>query len=347
MGRMALPTSLPAARTPDPTQAPPLRWGILGTGWIASQFTQALREHTTQRVAAVGSRSTESAAAFADRFEVPTAHGSYDALVADEGVDVVYVATPHNFHHPDALRAIRAGKHVLIEKPIALNADQAREIEAEAARAGVMAMEALWTLFLPKFDVVRQLLADGVLGSLRTVLADHGQYFEGDHRILRPDLAGGPMLDLMTYPASFAHWVLGEPTEAIARTTWAPTGVTGQTAIMLTHPGDAQALLHSSVVSPTPTTAAICGEEAMITFDPDFYIPGDFTVSDHTGATLRYTEPKVAHTGGLHYQAAELARRVAAGETASPLRTLTDSVQTMAIMDEARRQIGEVYAEER
>lgn len=344
---MALPQTLTAPRTPDPPEAPVLRWGILGTGWIAQQFTTALQAHTSQQVVAVGSRSQESADGFAHRFGIGRAHASYDALVADREVDVVYVATPHNHHYPDALRAIHAGKHALIEKPIALSAAQARHIAAEAQEHGVMAMEALWTFFLPKFDVVRQLLEAGVLGQIHTVLADHGQYFTGDHRILRTDLAGGPMLDLMTYPASFANWVLGAPDDVVARTTWAPSGVTGQTAITVSHGDAAQSVLHSSVQSRTPTTAAICGSEAMIFFDPDFYIPGDFTVSDNEGNTLRFTEEHVAHTGGLHYQAADMARRIAAGERTSLIRPLADSIATMEIMDEARRQIGEVYAEER
>lgn len=344
---MVLPSTLPTPRTPDPQQAPSLRWGILGTGWIARQFTTALQAHTAQRVVAVGSRSQESAHRFAAKFGIGRAHPSYDALVADGEVDVIYVATPHNHHHPDALRAIAAGKHVLIEKPIALNADQARDIQRAAYERGVMAMEALWTFFLPKFDVVRQLLADGALGQIHTVLADHGQHFEPDHRILRRDLAGGPMLDLMTYPASLANWVLGAPSEVIARSTWASSQVTGQTAVMLVHDQGAQSLLHSSVLSRTPTTAAICGSEGMITFEPDFYMPGNFTVSDHTGRALHFTEALLAHTGGLHFQAVDMARRIIAGELVSAIRPLQESIQTMAVMDDARRQIGEVYDEER
>ncbi|GAB96398.1 putative dehydrogenase [Kineosphaera limosa] len=344
---MALPDALPAPRVPDPMTAPSLRWGILGTGWIADKFTQALQAHTRQKVVAVGSRSQSGADRFAQRFDLPAAVGSYDDLVQRDDVDVIYVATPHNHHHEDALRAIGAGKHVLVEKPIALNAAQARDIAAAAARADVMAMEALWTMFLPKFDIVRQLLANGVLGRIHTVFADHGQHFEGDHRILRRDLAGGPTLDLLTYPVAFANWVLGAPREVLARTTWTPNGeVTGQTSVLLMQDDGAQAMLHSSVLSRTPTAAAICGEDAMIAFDPDFYVPAGFTVSDNAGASLRHDEPEVAHTGGLHYQAAQLAWCIAAGERSCTIRPLEESIQTMVILDEARRQIGEIYPEE-
>ncbi|MFV0458828.1 MAG: Gfo/Idh/MocA family protein [Actinomycetales bacterium] len=343
---MPLPRTLPRARTPDPMEAPSLRWGVLGTGWIAEQFCSALRRNTTQRIVAVGSRTQESADRAAATLGAERAHGSYQSLVADDEVDVVYVATPHNFHHPHALLAMRAGKHVLVEKPMALNAALARELADEAAARSVFCMEAFWSFFLPKFDVLAQLLDDGVIGDLRTVLADHGQTFPADHRILRADLAGGPMLDLMTYPAGLAQWLLGTPREVLARATWLPEGVPGQTSILLRTDNDEQALLHSAVQDLTPTTASIGGTEGSIWLAGDFYTPGDFTVRSADGQTLTYTEPKVAHDA-LFWQATELARRVTAGELGSPLRPLQATIATLEIMDAARAQIGEVFAEER
>jgi predicted dehydrogenase len=192
---MTFPRTFPASRVPDPMAAPALRWGVLGTGWIAERFTGSLRRNTRQQVVAVGSRSVASAKEFADRAGIGRAHGSYADLVADPEVDIVYVATPHNFHHEHALLALDAGKHVLVEKPIALNAAQATEVAARAAERGVYCAEALWTFYLPSYDVIRQLLDDGVLGDVRTVLADHGEWFPETHRILRHDLAGGALLD--------------------------------------------------------------------------------------------------------------------------------------------------------
>ena len=144
-----MPSHLPSPRVPDSLDAPPLRWGILGTGWIADKFVTALHESTRQVVQAVGSRSAEGARRAADAFGAATAHGSYEALVADPEVDVVYVATPHHLHLPHALLAIEAGKHVLVEKPVGLDAGEARQIGEAAARAGVFCMEAMWSLFLP------------------------------------------------------------------------------------------------------------------------------------------------------------------------------------------------------
>jgi predicted dehydrogenase len=169
---MARPTALPPPRTPDPMLAPPLRWGVLGPGWIAERFVGSLRRSTRQPVVAVASRDLGRAQAFAARWGVDRAYGGYQALVEDPEVEVVYVATPHNAHRPCALLAIEAGRHTLVEKPLALNAAEVEELGAAARANGVLLMEALWTVFLPKFDVLRQVLADGLLGEVRSVLAD-------------------------------------------------------------------------------------------------------------------------------------------------------------------------------
>jgi predicted dehydrogenase len=335
-------TVLPVPRTPDPMDAPPLRWGILGPGWIAERFVGALHRYTRQRVVAIASRSAERSRAFATRYGLPVAHGSYEALVADAGVDVVYVATPHPAHHAHALLALGAGKHVLVEKPIGLNATEATEIADLARRSGRFCMEALWTFFLPKFDVIRQVLAEGRLGELRTVLADHGEHFTADHRIMRADLAGGPLLDLGTYPVALAVSLLGSPALVLASGQEAPSGVTGQTSVILSTITGEQAVLHTTILSDTPTTATIAGTAGTLTVDGPFFAPGGFTVRPVGGEPLTYTEPAIGHDG-LHFEAAEVARRIAAGETGSPVRPLTDSVTTMHVLDEIRHQIGEVH----
>jgi len=195
------PSSLPAPGTPDPMAAPPLRWRVLGTGWIAERFTGALHRDTRQQVVAVGSRSHASAKEFAGKVGVGRVHGSYEDLVADAEVDIVYVATPHSFHHAHALLAVDAGKHVLVEKPIALNAVHAEEIADRASAKGVFSAEALRTFFLSRYDVIRQGRDAGVLGDLHTVLVDNGEWLPPTtHRVFRHDLAGGPLLDLVLQP---------------------------------------------------------------------------------------------------------------------------------------------------
>lgn len=344
---MTFPSALPGPRTPDPMDAPALRWGVLGTGWIASRFVAALHRDTRQRVVAVGSRSVASATDFADGARVGRAHGSYADLVGDPEVDVVYVATPHNHHLRHALLALDAGKHVLVEKPLALNAAEAEQVAARAAAKGLFCAEALWTFFLPRFDVVRQILDDGVLGDVRTVLADNGEWFPGTHRILRHDLAGGPLLDLGTYPLSLAHWVLGAPAEVHAFGRDVPGGeVNGQVAATLLYGGGEQAVVHSTVMSDTPNTAVLAGTRATLRLPSPFYQPGDVVLTAAGGGTtLHHSEPAAGHAA-LYVSAVEAARRIAAGETTTPLRTPSDSIATLRVVDEIRRRIGQTFVEE-
>lgn len=202
---------------------------------MAATFVSALRQHTRQRVVAVGSRSAERAAAFAVRHDIERSHGAYPDLVADPGVDVVYVASPTGQHHEHTLLALAAGKHVLVEKSFALDAAQAREMAAAATAAGRVLVEAMWTRFLPHMDVVDQLVCDGVLGPIQTVLADHGQLLTpaSAPRLHRPDLGGGALLDLGVYPVAFSDLVLGGPDRITAAGDWAPSGVDAQVPAVL------------------------------------------------------------------------------------------------------------------
>lgn len=281
----------------------------------------------------------------AQRLGIERSHSSYDALVRDPDLDIIYVATPHNTHRPCARLALEAGKHTLIEKPLALNGGQGREIADLARRRGLFCMEAYWTAFLPKFDVLRQVLESGVLGQVTAVVADFGEWFPPSHRIHRPDLAGGPMLDLGTYLISFVLDVLGVPDRLSASGAPTSTGVNGQTAVIMSR-GAQQAVLHTTILANTPTTAAIAGSQATISIDGPFYQPGGFTLTALDGrASLRHDEPRIAHEG-LHLQAAEVARRIDAGETGSPLRPLSLNIDVLEVMDEIRRQTGDRFADE-
>ncbi|MFL6165996.1 MAG: Gfo/Idh/MocA family protein [Ornithinibacter sp.] len=323
-----------------------MRWGILGTGWIADRFVTALHQSTRQVVQGVGSRTEAGARRAADAFGATTAHGSYESLVADPEVDVVYIATPHHLHLPHALLAIEAGKHVLVEKPVGLDAAEARQIGEAAARAGLFCMEAMWTLFLPKFDVVRQVVADGLLGDLVATHADIGERLDAPHRITRPDLAGGPLLDLGTYAVTFATWTLGPPDEVVAVGTAAPGGTNGQLAIALRTAGGGTASLHTTILADSGTTAAVIGTEGRLDLGSRWYLPGPMTLQPREGAPLVWAEPKVEH-GALHFEAAEVARRVTAGDTGSPVRPWADTVMTLDVMDRVRAAVGLDFAEAR
>jgi predicted dehydrogenase len=158
-------------------------------------------------VVAVGSHDQSRASRFAAQWSLPKAYSSYEAFFDDPDIDIVYIATTHPSHRDNAVDALNAGKHVLVEKPLAVDAAGARDIATAAANANRFAGEAMWTKFLPKFDVIRQLLNDGELGEVRTVIADHGEFFTSDHRIYDPELAGGPLLDRYVPDRVGAHGV--------------------------------------------------------------------------------------------------------------------------------------------
>ena len=320
-----------------------IRWGILGTGGIAHlQTTDLIGNGFT--VTAVGSRSQASADAFAAEFAIPTAHGSYEALVADPEVDVIYVSTPHLFHAANALLALRAGKHVLLEKPFTLTAAEATEV-AETARANrLVVLEAMWTRYLPHMLRIREIIAAGTLGDVRTLIADHNQKLSRDpqHRVNNPELGGGALLDLGIYPVSFAFDLFGLPSTVQALAAKTETGVDRQTAIVFGYGEGQQALLHAALDARGPSTAVIIGTEGRIEIDPVWYAPTTFTVFDSEDAIIERFEQKITHRG-MQFQAWELERLIGAGQTAGEILPPEETVQIMETLDEIRRQIGLTY----
>jgi predicted dehydrogenase len=338
---MSFPTSLPASRIEPASEAPVIRWGILGSGWIAERFIESVRAHTKQDIAAVGSRSKERAKEFASRMGLEQAYGNYEEFVAAEDLDVIYVATPHNLHHEGVMLALNAGKHVLVEKPIALNRGQTAEMVELARRKKLFFAEALWTFYLPKFDVLRQLLETKALGEIKSVYTDYGEYFTRDHRIFDPKLAGGPLLDLGTYQVSFLTEIFGIPERVVGVGQPDPSGVNGQLSAILMDANGNQGIFSTTLYGFTPTNAVIVGTEGTIQFDSPFHLPGPFVVTSAGGSqTLRYEEPSGRHFEGLYYEAAEVARRITAGELETPHRTLDASLNTMATLDMVRRAVG-------
>ncbi|WP_255770898.1 Gfo/Idh/MocA family protein [Pseudarthrobacter sulfonivorans] len=334
---------LPQSRVPESRDAPVLRWGIMGPGWIAERFTESVQAYTGQVIAAVGSRSLSRSKAFADTYNVPAAYGSYEELAAAPDIDIVYVCTPHTGHHAAAVLAIDAGKHVLIEKPIGLNADQARDLAHLAETAGVFAAEAMWTFFLPKFDVIRQILDAGTLGTISTVVAEYGEHFDPSHRIFSPELAGGPLLDLGTYPLALVTEVLGRPQQLAALGQPHDSGVNAQLSAVMQFDGGAQAVVNTQLHNFTPTAATVVGSDATLTIDGPFNMPGGFEVRFPDGTRLRHDEPAGGHFEGLHYEAAAVARAISAGSTHAGQRTLEASIRTLEVADEIRRQLGVVF----
>ena len=320
-----------------------IRWGILGTGGIAHLQVRDLIQHGFT-VAAVGSRNQASADAFAAEFDIVAAHPSYEALVADPNVDVVYVSTPHPYHASNALLALDAGKHVLVEKSFTVDAAEARAVVDRADQNGLVVLEAMWTRFLPHMVRIRELIAEGELGEVRTVIADHNQLLPSDplHRINNPLLGGGALLDLGIYPVSFAFDILGTPTTVMANAAMTETGVDRQTAIIFGFDGGRQAVLHAALDAPGPNRAVVIGTKGRIEIDSVWYAPTTFTRYDSEGTAVERWDEQV--TGrGMQFQAWEVERLIASGGASSDIMPPEQSVQIMETLDEVRRQIGLSY----
>jgi predicted dehydrogenase len=321
------------------------RWGLMATGGIARTFAEDLTHVPDATLVAVGSRSQESADAFADDFDVPNRHASYAALADDPDVDAIYVSPPHPFHHEATLLALRGGKAVLCEKPFAMSLAESQEMVDVARSSGTLLVEAMWTRFLPTMVRVREILAAGTLGEIVYVTAEHGQWFAEDasHRLFAPALGGGALLDLGIYPVSFVHMVLGAPARITAVSDPAFTGVDKTTSAILQYDSGAHAVVTTSLAAASDNPAAIYGSEARLELDGWFYTPTSFRVTAHDGTVLESYEPP-AGGRGMEHEAIEVGRCLAEGLTESPIMPLDDTLAVMATMDEIRAQIGLDYS---
>lgn len=319
------------------------RWGILGTGGIARMFTRDLLL-TGHTVTAVGSRAKESAEEFATLFELPAAHPSYESLVADPSVDLVYVSTPHPFHYPNARLALEAGKHVLVEKPFTLNAEEARQLVSLAADRGLLVLEAMWTRWLPHMVRLSEIVAAGTIGEVRSMSADHTQKLPEDpgHRINALELGGGALLDLGVYPVSFASQLFGAPQSIQATATFKETGADAQVATVFRYPGGQIATTYSASTTQGQNIAVVLGTEGRIEIDSVWYTPTGLRVYDGAGTLIEDVRPVVAGRG-MQFQADEAERLVAGGRIASDVLPPQETISIMATLDAVREQIGLRY----
>ncbi|ASK65377.1 dehydrogenase [Brachybacterium avium] len=335
---------LPASTVPDPSTAPGLRWGVISPGHIADQFTATAHRATASRVVSVASRSAQRAAEFAAKHGIEHAGDSVEAMLERGGLDAVYIASPHAQHHALARSVLEAGIPVLVEKAFTLNTAQARDLLDLARERDVFAMEAMWARFLPRYDVLRQVLAEGLLGEIVEVAADHGQSFPVDpsHRMYAPELGGGALLDLGVYPVSFAQMVLGSLGELTVRGDLTETGVDAYMGLLARGKQGGRARLSTTLRTRTPTEAVVSGTLGSARLSAPFFAPGTLTVSLHDGRSASVDHPG-APGDGMAYEVAEAARRITAGELESPLMSWKDTLDVMSTMDAMRAEIGVVY----
>ncbi|TFH55731.1 Gfo/Idh/MocA family protein [Glutamicibacter arilaitensis] len=331
--------ALPQSVLPHPSTAPALNWGILGPGWIASQFATSLKELTKSKLAAIGSRTLARSEDFARTYgdDGTRAYGSYAQVLEDPAVDVLYIAVPHSGHAELALQAIAAGKHVLVEKPLSLNAQQSAQIVQAAKAAGVFAMEAMWSRLLPIGNVVSQVIASGMLGQIITVQADFGAKFPVDYesRIYDPALGGGALLDVGIYPIAFSAMVSPAKQLLHASGRLAKTGVDASFTAVLANEDGSTATVFSSIETESPQSAWIAGTEGTLELQRPICCGSGLVLRSADGNIVdsrEFTETSPA--AGLGWEAAHVAQCIADGLAESPVMPLDQSLAIAQTMDE-------------
>ncbi|HEY8673105.1 MAG TPA: Gfo/Idh/MocA family oxidoreductase [Candidatus Dormibacteraeota bacterium] len=326
----------------------PIRWGILGAGSIADTFSSDINLTAGNVVTAVAARDADRAAGFAARHAAARSYGDYGALVNDDEIDVVYIATTHPYHRAHALLAIEAGKSVLIEKPVCLNAGDAREVFAAAAQADVFAMEAMWTRTNPLIRTAQQLIADGAIGEVRGVRSEFGLgvAFDPADRLYDLDNGGGALLDLGIYPATFAYVFLGPPDEVRTVGTLAPTGADETVAMQWVYQGRPGAQLWASVPIAAPNDAAVLGTQGWISFLPKAHRPSGLIIHNAAGEH-RIDDPIAGRGHGYGPEIDEVARCLRAGLRESPLIPHAGTIAILEVLDGARATLGVIYPGER
>ncbi len=323
-----------------------IRWGILATGSIAEQLAEAINNQPDADCLAVGSRSQQAADTFGDRWGIPRRYTSYEALAADSDLDVIYIATPHNLHYENMKLCLNAGKHVLCEKPLTVNAAQARECLALAQEKGLFLMEAMWMKFIPAIRQMQQWLADGRIGTIHLVQA-HFSFnipYNPHGRLYDPALAGGALLDMGIYPATLAHLVLGRPDQILSAAHLGETGVDELNAAIWHYDRGAQAMISSSQRLERPCEAFITGSHGYIKLRENFWHSQTVTIKQSGGEAETMHIPYEGN--GYIYQVREVHDCLRAGKLESAIVAQADTLEIMTLLDEMRRQWGLVYATE-
>ncbi|RLQ93818.1 Gfo/Idh/MocA family protein [Falsibacillus albus] len=313
-------------------------WGILGPGTVAHDFAKAINE-VNGEIAAVGGRNLEKVQAFAEKFKIMKAYGSYEELIQDPDVDIMYIATPHTFHYEYIMKCLHENKHVICEKAITVNKEQLDEIVTLAKEKNLIVIEAMTVYHMPLYKKIKEMLSQGKLGKLKMIQVALGSLKEDDptNRFFNPDLAGGAMLDVGTYALSFARYFLTEqPDEVLATVRPYQTGVDEQVGLLIRNKQDEMAAISLALRAKMPKNAVIAAEKGYVTIE---------NFQRATKAIVTYTVDGSMETidvgdseRAFEYEV-EAMNRYVAGDEAD--HTLTLSVDVMAMMDEVRRQ-GEI-----
>ena len=316
--------------------------GIIGAGWIAEKMAAALAPLDDYCVYAIASRSIDKAKSFAERWGVEKAYGSYEEMVADKDVDLVYIATPHSHHFPHAMLAVNAGKPVLVEKAFTANAAQAEELIAAARAKGLFITEAIWTRYMPLSHKIREIRESGMIGKPRLLTATLSYMMEFKERILRPDLCGGALLDLGVYALNFARMYFGKDiVKTVSNCHVGPTGVDLQECISLSFADGKMANLQAGTLCLNDRQGIINGTEGYIRVD-NINCPEVVEVYRNYELVERHVKPDDM-VNGYEYQVVECRRCIEEDLVESPMMPHDETISIMKQMDQLRKEWGVVY----
>ena len=327
-----------------------IRWGILGCGRIARKFAADLRLVEDAELTAIASRSKETLELFAKDFACKHHHNNYEALAANDEVDVIYIATPHSHHYEHTMLCLNHDKAVLCEKAFAINSRQASEMIKTAKERKVFLMEALWTKFLPHYKKLQELLQQKTLGEIKSVLVNFGfkTSDKSPQRLFDPSLGGGTLLDIGIYNVFITISVLGKPDSIEATMIPSPTGVDEQIAVLFKYKNGAMAQLFSSFTTNLPTQAEINGTEGCITLTTRFYEPSAIIQLSKKIPYEREIIPVEKEAGfGYHYEARHVNECLKKGLVESPVMTHTDTLLLMEILDAIRNKARIEYLQDK
>ena len=314
------------------------RWGIVGAGGIAHKFADALSHIEDAKLQAVASTNSQRAEEFAQKYSIPDHYDNYRQLHSSDMVDIVYVATTHNFHCRNTIDALEAQKHVLCEKPMAVNASQVRQMIDSAQSNKVFLMEAMWTRFLPMMAEIRDVIERGAIGQPQVVYADFGVNcaYDPQSRIYNPNLAGGALLDIGVYCVAFASMIFGKPNNILSTVKMTDSSVDGRSTVVLGYDNARAAMLFQALDLETPREAQIIGTEGSIKLHPHWMSGSDFTLKLNNGTEERHTSD--THENGFIYQIMAVHEAISAGNTQCDLMSLDDTLSIAETMDTLRSQ---------
>jgi len=311
-----------------------IRWGIIGTGFIAKQFAEGLKYATGAEFLAVSSRNREKAKDFAEKFGAKKFYGSREEMLADTEIDIVYVATPNHCHAPDSIAALKAGKAVLCEKPFTLNSTEFENVVAVAREKKLFLMEGLWTNFLPSFKKFIELATNGAIGEPLLLQADFGYNSPFDIKIWRHDplQGGGSIYDLGIYTIFAAMKIFGKPEKLETIKIPSPSGTDLTAVIQTLHKKGKVAMLASSFAMDLDTEAKLYGTKGKLTLHKLFLIPTKLTLQNENGIkTFAFNEP----SNGYQYEAMAAMNAMKNNLTECPEWDLNESRILMGLLDEA------------